>query len=961
MPTSCQSLGRRDAGLFARSLGLFGLITLAACSSTSNTAVSAFSFPIDMSYACEGDGKTVAPANDETASTLDQTRMCADLADGSQGNLFGVVLDRQPPQLFVMQMNPAASTRRIVDVDLFIPGVNGIPVGRDPIRVLRAPDWSTFYVVSAGDRRIDRVSLVSLADVAIDYEQSTLALPGVPLDAEVLGDFLVVAARDAAEVWVFDLSKSTSLPPMSVLPMPDKVAHLAAIDGRWLVTFRNRPTVAVIDPDGTVLQEEGLVAQCRDGLDNDGDGKADREDPDCKDRDDDDEGTTSGAERVAVAPAAPAFDGAAPCANGVDDDGDGMTDYPDDAACADADDDGELQPQCDDGIDNDGDGQSDLADPSCYSATQLVEQRLPSEGPFHPTFIDGGSYGRFAYVLDERLGEIAVFAWSGTALTRVDVNAENVDPPAIDTVPFDSFDSEVTERLAVPVVRPPALHRQGKKNIQITDSNAFGLTNGRLRGETWERLLTAPEGESASVPLNQPSSLWKPSVCAPTPTDRCVQPPLDDATWFAFGPNLDGRIQLIESIRRGVPVHRLAQRTTDLSLRTHGVSAPRLSRRTTLVNARGEPQVGLPFVGAALEEVLVERVDDESPQRVRRYGVWPPADLEEAPTETWTVTYEGAIPGANGRLGHLADDTTFVDANATFCESGVTVGDRVQLEVPVASVDPALVHTLEVTLKDGRKCPTREAKTALVEVSITAVGMTSLTLDPSSARLRPQLPELDLVALETSGLSKRACNDAVKALDETLGLADKLVASEDFAAAALPPALTYAVRAKDWVIVGTRSGFLHRQKWNRATSACEVDETLDPRLTGRATEVADAVSKYETCPPPAAQLAEDRVTSLAPAAGRFVNPSFELDIFPACSVDTQGVITPVASQQDTSFSFVVTGPQQGSALTVSDSVLITRVPLLDFRRQQVQLDTAARRALVLQYRLGDPKLIATFE
>ena len=78
-------------------------VGLLACSSESQTASSAFNFPIDFSYACEGDGKTVAPTNDETAAKFDATRMCPDVG-GAQGDLFGVVLDRQPPQLMVLQV-----------------------------------------------------------------------------------------------------------------------------------------------------------------------------------------------------------------------------------------------------------------------------------------------------------------------------------------------------------------------------------------------------------------------------------------------------------------------------------------------------------------------------------------------------------------------------------------------------------------------------------------------------------------------------------------------------------------------------------------------------------------------------------------------------------------------------------------------------------------------------------------
>jgi hypothetical protein len=55
------------------------------------------------------------------------------------------------------------------------------------------------------------------------------------------------------------------------------------------------------------------------------------------------------------------------CKDGIDNDGDGKTDYPADPDCDSKDDDSET-PECSDGIDNDGDGKTDYpADPDCDS------------------------------------------------------------------------------------------------------------------------------------------------------------------------------------------------------------------------------------------------------------------------------------------------------------------------------------------------------------------------------------------------------------------------------------------------------------------------------------------------------------------------------------------------------------------------------------------------------------------
>ncbi len=90
----------------------------------------------------------------------------------------------------------------------------------------------------------------------------------------------------------------------------------------------------------------GAPPPCEDGQDNDGDGWADGEDPDC-----------DGGAALEVG-----F-GTDACNDGVDNDGDGGTDR-DDGDCLNARSLSEL-PGCEDGVDNDGDGWIDAADPDC--------------------------------------------------------------------------------------------------------------------------------------------------------------------------------------------------------------------------------------------------------------------------------------------------------------------------------------------------------------------------------------------------------------------------------------------------------------------------------------------------------------------------------------------------------------------------------------------------------------------
>jgi len=954
-----------SAHLYSRTtLALALAATLAAfgCDDPQSVRQSALQNPIDFTYACEGETATTAPVIDETAAAFNNTRICADLATGRQGALFGLILNRFPATVTLSQLNPATGVRQFLDADFFTPGTTGIPVGSEPVRILRSGDWSHFYVLSAGGTRVDRITINGLSGSAYSFETTFAALPGTPLDGVVLGDSLVIVPRDAAELWVMRTDGTTdwsvTAPSFTRIPLPDQVLEINTLDDDLLINWRHRPVLSRISIDGTIQEEVGLAPQCRDGLDNDKDGLVDLADGDCLNGADADESPIKGVARPALPPIfAGSFAGATSCDNGIDDNGDGLTDA-EDPACGGDDADAESLPACANGIDDDGDGLTDSDDGQCTSDEVSSEGPAPVDGPFSTTFVDGGAAGRFVYVLDARLGQILVFQYSDSRLTRVDVHAEAGLAPDLLSVPFDTPSAEPTVTTALPAIRQPAYALAGHRNIPILSGNPFKLSSSRVRGELWERLIPG-----ASVPRNILSTLWKPAVCDPeSPADQCAQPAADDASWVVYGAALDGRIQLIEAIRRGEPMHRLFQRQLDASRRIHDISAPRMTRRGTLISSRGQASPGFPFIGAAAQEVLVDAVTSESPARLRRYGIWPADDFEEAPTESWALTYEGVIPGTRAYSGRFADAATFFDVNQRFCELGVQPGDWLQLQVPTTSSDPSLHTTSVVALADGRVCPLLALTTALVEVQVTAVGMATLSVDPTTARLRAQRPSLDDDAVRAANLSTRLCQQAIDALDATLQIPENLIAFEGFSPALVPARLSYRVRPDEtWVAVGSVSGFMHRQAWDRTTSQCTTDDGLDPRLESRFHDVAGAVERYDQCPPTTESLLIDRVETLAAGATRFTNPSFSLYLFPACSTAPDGTFKATPTQQETAFTFTVTGPQAGSALSVSDSMLLARVPLLESRRHQVQLDAGRNRLSILQLRFGDLKEITTLE
>lgn len=136
------------------------------------------------------------------------------------------------------------------------------------------------------------------------------------------------------------------------------------------------------DPDceGGGTAEKGFGdAACNDGRDNDRDAVRDADDPECEDAKDDDEsncddgrdndrdGYLDEADPECQA-GGNENDDDSPCGNGVDDDGDGWTDAADPDCSAGGEELGYGSSTCNDGLDNDEDGAADALDADCVDA-----------------------------------------------------------------------------------------------------------------------------------------------------------------------------------------------------------------------------------------------------------------------------------------------------------------------------------------------------------------------------------------------------------------------------------------------------------------------------------------------------------------------------------------------------------------------------------------------------------------
>ena len=951
--------------------GLFLWTGLSACSPEAATPTGAVRTPVDFAFACEGVGQTQAPSLDERAASLDGARLCPDitLSDGRvvEGHGVGALLSASPPGVILLQTNPNSSGgRRVLDSQSAIPGHTRIPVGDAPIRILTAPDSSSFYAVSSGEHRLTRIVVESIqGPEGILFTTDEIPLPGAPSDALIVGDQLVISAAHETALWFLDISTDPTSPPLETVTVPGRVATLNHVNGELILTWIDRPVLSRLTVDGAWI-ERGLVPACQDGLDQDQDDLIDHLDPDCVDPEDDDE-SGNAEQRVAddLSAGPQGFAGVDPCADGVDNDGDGLTDG-DDRACASGLEHGEWIANCSDGIDNDGDGLTDTADTACYGPRDRSEGQLPATGPHHAVVVNAGNAGVFVYALSPGRHELRIFdATSG--LEPVDVHDhEGIEIPDLSHSPYEQGTTEDPTVLpGIRVAGKPGLAFAGQHSNRLPSVGGIGLTAQRTRGEIWDHIITPEAGESRASLDYDLSGVYRPAGCDPEFTDRCVQPLGDDDTYYVYMSRMDGRLQMIEAVRRGVPVHRMAQTHTDADLRGTAADKPSLSLRGDRVALGNNLPDGFPFLGPLLQESITERVTGESPATYRRFGLWPPADPELVASQVWSITYEGALPGAQGELGALDDTARLHDPHAQFCGAGVEVGDWLTITVPFDTVDPALRFASPQVKVGEAICATLPEVYAQIEMSVTKVGDHWVEVDLTSARLRPEEPALDEAGiLDQKQTSASACTSALEDLRLTLtNQPDSFQSVASLESSQLPRRFSWEVRASEaWTVIGSQSGFFHRQRWDAESASCVVDESRDQRLQGRLRTLDLDPDAYTQCPPSLEQIGLENVVNLVGSdAPSLTNFSFEVQAFPGCVATDAGTIETVMPQRDTTWSFNFYGPDAPKTVSAQSVLLGARTGTIDVSRHLVQLDTSGGKAHLLQIRPGIERLLKTFE
>ncbi len=363
--------------------------------------------------------------------------------DGQRGAI-GLVANQTGNSISVVDMsrdNQGSSPAhpRLVDLDPSIPGVTGIAVGDSPVDVA-ASNGTTAYAINQADSTVSVIDLWHLRALAptIQFDSAPVAVAMTPASDSDPGQ-VAVALSNPSRLWTHEAvdcscaadvaaadctpahvtcdpvpSQATghtvSLPGtvsrMVVGPAGDRL-YVVYLDTSYASVFAMRDSALSDFPDGCLdggnapceVARVGLTFGCSDGVDNDGDGKIDQQDPQCYGP----KGSESpdGIGRAAL--------GA--CSNGQDDDGDGKIDRAD-PDCLVSGADSEEQPivsdavlACNDTLDNDNDGKIDYpADDACYGSVGQSEQAITPVG-YTDAAID--PFGKFLYVDDRANDQIS--------------------------------------------------------------------------------------------------------------------------------------------------------------------------------------------------------------------------------------------------------------------------------------------------------------------------------------------------------------------------------------------------------------------------------------------------------------------------------------------------------------------------------------------------------------------------
>ncbi len=849
---------------------------LTACSQPANVVLPSLEAPVAALTWC-----AVPPSAPRPALPFAPAATC-DADAASPGHALAFVLDAATQELRAADLTAGDP----LDLDAFRPSFNGLPLGFAPLDAAAVGDeavvagsleaWGQGGVVAAlslADPRTARATL------ELDEPPSAVAVwEGAPGGAWVF--VALPHSHSVARVPLAHLGDTGSgeLDLLALPGAPSDVVVQPGNDGSATLWVGFGDIASVASVDAVAWDAPRLLAvgpPCSDGLDNDGDGLTDAQDPACT--------GPSGRDE-----AADPRDAA--CANGVDDDGDGLTDYPDDPGCAAPDDPTEWSDAdgCHDGLDNDGDGTTDAEDPECAVGPQ--EWPLPcADGADNDGdgLTDGDDPDCAASGSASELGVGASchngLDDDGDGLTDGDdpdcaaghserrpqcANGADDDGDGLTDASDPSCWTRRQEREDAAAPRfdeQLALSPDGsvlyvtmrqRNEVAVVDVGSGVLVDVNARPDWLGSPLHAFEGRRGVV-LDAP-----PVALAFAPSQADVAGEGSDATkaaaQAAFVALATGEVDLIDASVEGLGELHVLRASKDEAARA---TQPRVFVSGVEKKQGFSARIDVPHLGSF-------EVDEDAH---RWYGITLPAEGRHVPAESWTLWAGGVLPGSERRTGRLVevgrDDegpfAVWADPWADYCAVGVEPGDRVEVILPrrIDCTDPA---TPDAAWHGDRFL-----------FAIAAV-------EPDRLVLRPE--RFDDPCLE----------EGIAPSDGGLGI-DVLTPQERFDAQLLPeepgercrpvplptPAcfggeLPYRIRAPrtTFLAIGSRSGFVH--PWANRDGQC-VRVAADARASGRIRQLEPTTPAPDNC-------------ALALGAGLFAdetpfeNFSFSLVVYPGCEV-----------------------------------------------------------------------------
>ena len=772
----------------------------------------------------------------------------------------GLVVNRERESLMMADLS--STIPRWVDLNLGEPAVTGIPVCEGPAEVVVLPDGLMAAVRCPISRELVFVA-VPERRVALRQDREVLERTMVASSADPILAFARPATDDAsgqvvvervdwtcdgqAEVMPVDCVPEVTLSEEAVLDVEGSPAHLTFdSEGSLYVTYADRSYLsrfalsggdAVCLEDGASAPCEvarvGLVRECGDGIDNDGDGLVDQADLQCYGPGDSE--SPEGLRGINTA-----------CTDGEDNDGDGAIDH-DDADCLAALDGNEtgavLPDPCTDGEDNDGDGDADDADADCAIAGWGQET-----SPACSDGIDNDGDGDVDFSDDADCEDEAWNSESAGADADAAACANGIDDDGDGTIdradPGCSGLDDDDESAAAPVCSD-GVDNDEDGLVDASDPDCYGAAGDTERGvapdgfgpialqfDTGRYLLISDQVRHqilvVDTALNElldagAGDYIREGLGIPFSSTSVIGPPAGyRLTADRTDASLDDIEAGIEQELAIVPTSNGFGTAVTLSLthfeevggeRTEGVDTPLRPQdgnssgaevreiacevnesfreavreaRDTQVDVRvncDDPEV--PQIVAADDETGVELVQEQ------RFTVEDGRLIDEsAPfdyrlrSELWSLAYEGVLPNTQREDGLIHADApgVLVSRGPNFCSRGIEAGDRVIItaSTPSLTADEGACDAFsEVTLEYG----------------------------------------VDYVRADSLYLS---------VIDEE-GLAQALPTRECFA-----EAFEYEVRvAGEWLVTGALSGLVHN-----TTSLSEVclPATDDERRTARLTQ-----------------------------------------------------------------------------------------------------------------------------